>query len=216
MVVTNDSILSRRAFAIHDLGYERNNSGRLTFDDPAFQLWGIGCRMSELTGAVARVQLSKLDRIIGSMRSAKNRIKNALAGTLTFREVIDPEGDGGSFLLTVFSTCERSLKFTEALRAEGIVADEGGLYPIHMDQFGLHLYYNVPSLTNKRGISGISPWELSENKASAEASYAKGTCPHLDDLFSRTMVMCIASNLSDQDITDIIKGFTKVAAVIGA
>ena len=214
MVVTNDPHLYRRAFAIHDLGYARNEAGRLVFDDPSLQLWGIGCRMSELTGAVARVQLRKLDRITGAMRSAKNKIKQALGGTLTFRTVLDPEGDAGSFLLTVFPTREQSLKFTAALRAEGIVAAKDGLYPVHMDQWGLHIYYNVASLVNKRGLSAVSPWQMAENRASASVSYAKGTCPHLDDLLNRTMLMCIASNLTDRDVADIVTAYRKVAAVI--
>lgn len=214
MVVTNDESLYRRAFAMHDLGYPRNEAGRLVFDDPSLQLWGIGCRMSELTGAVGRVQLQKLPRITGAMRSAKNRIKVALADTLTFGHVSDPEGDAGSFLLTVLPTREQSLRFTEALRAEGIVAAKGGMYPIHMDQWGLHLYYNVPSLVNKRGVGRVSPWAMAENAGSAGVRYAKGTCPTLDDLFSRTMLMCIASNLEEDDIQDIIRAFKKVAAVV--
>jgi 8-amino-3,8-dideoxy-alpha-D-manno-octulosonate transaminase len=200
MVVTNDPHLHRRAFAVHDLGFPRNEAGRLIFDDPSVQLWGIGCRMSELTAAFARVQLRKLDRITGAMRSAKNRIKKELEGVLEFREVPDPKGDGGSFLLTILPTREKSLRLVEALRAEGIVADRGGFYPIHMDQWGLHIYYNATNLVNKR--------------ASADISYAKGTCPHLDDLLSRTVLMCIASNLTDDDIADIIKAYRKVAAVI--
>jgi len=214
MVVTNDPHLHRRAFAVHDLGFPRNEAGRLIFDDPSVQLWGIGCRMSELTAAFARVQLRKLDRITGAMRSAKNRIKKELEGVLEFREVPDPKGDGGSFLLTILPTREKSLRLVEALRAEGIVADRGGFYPIHMDQWGLHIYYNATNLVNKRGISAITPWQLAENRASADISYAKGTCPHLDDLLSRTVLMCIASNLTDDDIADIIKAYRKVAAVI--
>lgn len=214
IVVTNDKHLYRRACALHDLGYARNDSGRMIFDDPSLQLWGIGCRMSELTGALARVQLRKLDRITSSMRSAKNRIKRALEGVLTFREVIDPEGDCGSFLLTVFPSREQSLEFTKAIREEGIVAAEGGMYPIHMDDWGMHLYFNVASLVNKRGISGISPWQLRENKASASTSYARGTCPKLDDLAGRTMLMCIASNLTRRDIDDIITAYRKVASAV--
>jgi len=214
MVVTNDPHLYQRAFAVHDLGYPRSEAGRLIFDDPTSQLWGIGCRMSELTGAVARVQLRKLDRIVGAMRSAKNRIKQALSGVLTFREVLDPAGDGGSFLMTVFPTRAQSVKFVEALRAEGIVADKGGFYPVHMDQWGLHIYYNVASLVNKRGVSAVSPWDLAENRDSANVSYAKGACPRLDDLLGRTVLMCVASVLTDQDVDDIIKAYGKVAAAI--
>ena len=214
MVVTNDLELSRRAFALHDLGYARNDAGRLVFDDPTLQLWGIGCRMSELTASVARVQLRKLDRITGAMRSAKHRIKKARAGRLSFREVIDPEGDAGSFLLTLMETREQALRFTDALKAEGIEAAAGGNYPTQLEGFGLHLYYNVASLVNKRGISPVSPWQMAENKASAGVSYGKGTCPHLDDLFSRTVLLCVASILTDQDVGDIIKAYGKVAAAV--
>ncbi|MDX9868552.1 MAG: DegT/DnrJ/EryC1/StrS family aminotransferase [Kiritimatiellia bacterium] len=214
MVVTNSENLYHRAFAIHDLGYPRNDAGRLVMDDPSLQLWGIGCRMSELTASVARVQLTKLDRITCAMRSAKLTIKRALAGVLTFREVPDPDGDAGSFLMTVFPSREQSLKFTAALRAEGVVAGKGGMYPIHMDDWGLHIYYNVASLVNKRGISGVSPWQMAENRASADVSYAKGTCPHLDDRISRTMIFCVASNLTDADVRDIIAAYQKVAAAV--
>ncbi len=214
MVVTGDEHLYRRAFAIHDLGYPRNDAGRLVMDDPDYQLWGIGCRMSELTGAVARAQLKKLDRITGAMRAAKYAIKDALTGSLTFREVLDPRGDAGSFLMTVFPTREQSLKFTAALRAEGVVADKGGMYPIHMDDWGLHIYYNVASLVNKRGIAGVSPWQMAENQASSGISYAKGTCPHLDDLVSRTMIFCVASILTQTDVQDIIAAYRKVAATV--
>jgi len=214
MVVTNDENLYRRAFAIHDLGYPRNDAGRLVMDDPSLQLWGIGCRMSELTGAIARVQLKKLDRITGAMRSAKLEIKRALASVLTFREVLDPNGDAGSFLMTVFPTRENSLKFVGALRAEGVVADAGGMYPVHMDDWGLHIYYNVASLVNKRGVSSVSAWQMTENRASADISYVKGTCPHLDDLISRTMIFCVASILTDADVEDIIAAYTKVAAAV--
>ncbi len=214
MVTTNEEHLYRRAFAIHDLGYPRNDAGRLVMDDPSLQLWGIGCRMSELTGAVARVQLKKLDRITGAMRSAKLKIKRALIDVLTFREVPDPDGDAGSFLMTVFPSHEQSLKFTAALRAEGVAADKGGMYPIHMEDWGLHIYYNVASLVNKRGLSAVSPWQMAENRDSADISYAKGTCPHLDDLISRTVICCIASILTDADIEDIITAYKKVAVAI--
>jgi len=148
------------------------------------------------------------------MRTAKLAIKRALAGQLTFRDVPDPDGDAGSFLMTVLPTRDQSLRFVAVLRAEGIVADAGGLYPIHMDDWGLHIYYNVASLVNKRSVSGISVWQLAENSASANVSYEKGTCPHLDDLVSRTVICCVASVLTEADVGDIIAAYQKVAAAV--
>ena len=43
-VVTNDTRLYQRAFACHDLGYARDEAGRLIFDDPDLCLWGRGYR----------------------------------------------------------------------------------------------------------------------------------------------------------------------------
>jgi len=212
MVVTKNEKLHRRAFAVHDLGYPRNDDGRLEFDDPTTQLWGIGARMSELTGAMARVQLRKVDTICASMRSAKNRIKETLADIpgLTARPIADPEGDGGSFLYLAFPDRDTSLRFLPALHAEGIQAAVGSLYPVHMDGWGLHIYYNIPSLCNKRGLGATGVWDLAEN-AGSQVAYDKGTCPHLDDLLERTIVLCIASALTDQDVADIQTAIAKVA-----
>jgi len=215
MLVTDDYDLYRRAFAIHDLGFPRNAEGRLEFDDPAFQCWGIGARMSELSGAVARVQFAKLDKICGNMRNSKNRIKEAIADIpgITPRKVLDPSGDAGSFLYLTLETREKSLKLVDALKAEGIIGEDGGMYPIHMDDWGLHIYYNIPSLVNKRGNSAISVWDLKDNAAS-DVSYNKGTCPYLDSLLDKTMIICIASTLTEKDEDDIIAAIRKVAGHI--
>ncbi|MBN1672961.1 MAG: DegT/DnrJ/EryC1/StrS family aminotransferase [Kiritimatiellae bacterium] len=215
MVVTNEAALYRRAFAVHDLGYFRNAAGRLEFSDPDAQLWGIGARMSELTAAVARVQLAKLDGICRRMRTAKNRIKAALADLpgVRMREVLDPAGDAGSFLYLTFATRAQSLRFVEGVRAEGIVAAEGGMYPIHFDDWGLHIYYNIPSLVAKKGIGARSVWDLAEN-AGSDVSYGKGTCPVLDSRLARSVVMCVASNLTDDDVADIVAAFRKVGGEV--
>ncbi|MFH0911756.1 MAG: DegT/DnrJ/EryC1/StrS family aminotransferase [Planctomycetota bacterium] len=215
MLVTNDEALYKRAFAVHDLGYWRNEKGRLEFGDPTLQLWGIGARMSELTAAMARVQLKKLDRICKAMRNAKNRMKKAVAGIpgITPRRVLDPAGDCGSFLLLSFADRELSYRFLKALQAEGIQVAAGGLYPIHMEEWGLHIYYNNPSLVHRRSNSPKSVWDLVEN-AQSQASYGKGTCPSLDDLVSRTILLCVASNLTKRDVDDIIVAMKKVAAAL--
>ena len=211
MLVTDNEQLFKRSFAIHDLGYPRNDEGRLEFNIPEYQLWGIGARMSELTGAVARVQLKKLDTICSAMRSAKHKIIAGISDieNLSLRLVSDPDGDAGSFLMLTFETREKSLSFVRGLRASGIVAAKDGMYPIHMDDWGLHLYFNVPSLVNKCGISVTTPWHLSENVASI-VEYNKGACPNLDSLADRTAIICISPVLTENDIDDIIKGIRNV------
>lgn len=214
MVVTDDDRLYARASAAHDLGYVRGGSGRLGLEEAETQTWGVGGRMNELIAAVARVQLRKLDTIVGNMRSTKNRIKEALSDIdgFTFRKVLDPENDGGAFLYVTFQDRDVSLKFVKAIQAEGICGSEGGMYPVHMDDWGFHIYHHIPGLVNKVAVGDVSVWDLAENAGSKNVSYEKGTCPYMDERATRTMVMCIPSKLEEQDIQDIITGFRKVAS----
>src|SRR5215472_7520864 len=77
-VVTSDRRLYQRAVAAHDNGYARDESGRAIYDNLDLCLWGRGCRLDELRGAVLRVQLRKLPQIIAHMRQSKYRIRRAL------------------------------------------------------------------------------------------------------------------------------------------
>jgi dTDP-4-amino-4,6-dideoxygalactose transaminase len=211
-VVTNDFRLWRRAFAAHDLGYARDEKGRLIFDDPSLCLWGKGYRLDELRAAVLRVQLKKLPRIIKSMRRSKYRIRQALGkfpGVL-LRKVLDPAGDTGCFLITTYPAAETAQKVNRALRAEGIVTSPQGVSNVVMTDWGLHLYTNNVSLVKKSSVDGHGfPWKLAEN-AGLEREYGKGTCPVADSLFERSIVIPIPSCLTKRDEDDIIYAFEKV------
>jgi len=133
-VVTRDLRLYRRAIACHDLGYARDDEGRLIFDDPDLCLWGRGYRLDELRGAVLRVQLRKLPRIIESMRNSKYRIRHALEKLpgIKLRRIVDHAGDTGAFLITTYESASIAKDVNHALRAEGIVTHPQGLSNIRM------------------------------------------------------------------------------------
>ncbi len=211
-VVTSDSGLYKRAFACHDLGYSRDENGRLIFDRTEECLWGKGCRLDELRASVLRVQLRKLPRITGAMRKSKYRIRRALESfpAVQLRRIQDVEGDTGCFLLTTYKSAPTARKVNSALRAEGIVTWPQGISNVVMTDWGLHLYYNNVSLVKKTSVdkSGF-PWKLTEN-AGLEHSYEKGTCPAADSLFERTILIPIPSCLTGKDEDDIIRAFEKV------
>lgn len=209
-LVTNSTEMYNKAFAIHDLGYYRKEDGRLEFNDPEFQLWGIGCRMNEFIAAVLRVQLLKLDRILSSMRELKHELTSLLSAYegLRTRHIIDPDGDGGAFLKITFDDQELSFMFLKGLVEQGITVKEGGMNPVHMTEWGLHIYYNVASLVNKKSICGHhSVWEAEENGWAAAYEYGKGSCPVLDSYVERTVLFCIPSKLSAEQRTMILDGF---------
>lgn len=211
-VVTNDDQLYRRAFACHDLGYARDENGRLVFDVPELCLWGKGYRLDELRAAVLRVQLKKLPRIIGAMRRSKYRIREALRkyGQVSLRTIQDPEGDTGCFLITIYPDPPTARRVNLALRAEGIVTFPQGVSNVVMTEWGLHLYYNIVSLVDHRSgdIAGF-PWKLVENSA-LRMKYDKGSCPVADGLFERSILLPIPSCLTVKDEDEIIQAFEKV------
>ncbi|WP_436637631.1 DegT/DnrJ/EryC1/StrS family aminotransferase [Microbaculum sp. FT89] len=214
MVVSDDDGLFRRIVALHDLGYARNAAGRLDTSDETCQLWGIGARMSDLAGAMALAQSRKLQTITGAMRDAKWRIREALSDIpeLTFRTVPDPKGDSGPFLITTFANSEICTKFVDALRAEGIRGPEGSLSCLTMREWGLHWYFNIPSLTHKRSNARDGfPWTHPANAFAAGISYDRGNLPVCDDMHDRSALLSIASKLSDEDVGDLILAFQKVA-----
>jgi dTDP-4-amino-4,6-dideoxygalactose transaminase len=211
-VVTRDLQLYRRAVACHDLGYARDDQGRLMFDVPDLCMWGRGYRLDEIRGAVLRVQLRKMPQIVERMRSSKYKIRQALEALpgLKLRGVVDPAGDTGAFLITTYESSSTARQVNTALRAEGITTFPQGMSNIRMTDWGLHLYYNIVSLVSKRSIDKQGfPWTLAENKDS-EMRYDKGTCPRADSLFERSIIMSIPSCLSAQDEADIIRAFHKV------
>src|ERR1700678_3569923 len=105
-VVTNDTGLYDRAFACHDTGYARDANGRAIFDNLDLCLWGRGYRLDEMRASILRVQLRKLPRIVGAMRGSKYRIRKALEKLpqLRFRKIVDPQGDTGCFMISIFDT----------------------------------------------------------------------------------------------------------------
>jgi len=213
-VVTNDARLYQRAVATHDNGYARDESGHAIYDNLDLCLWGRGCRLDEMRGAILRVQLKKLPKIIAHMRWSKYRIRRALEvfSQIRLRRIIDPDGDTGPFLILTLKSAEDAKRISQALRAEGIATSPQGVNNVVMTDWGLHIYSNIVSLVNKTSIDRKGfPWKLAENRDS-EMQYSKGTCPVADDLFERSILLAIPSSLSEADENDIIHAFRKVFA----
>jgi len=215
-IVTNDPRLYRRAFACHDLGYARDANGRLIFNDPDLQLWGMGYRLDELRASVLRVQLKKLPRILKNMRRSKYRIRKALEKFpgVQLRRIVDPAGDTGCFLITTYADAETARRVNAALRAEGVVTSPQGVSNVVMTEWGLHLYYNNISLVKQGSVDGRGfPWKLAEN-AGLGGEYVKGTCPKADSLFERSILLPIPSCLTKRDEDDVIHAFEKVLSAL--
>jgi dTDP-4-amino-4,6-dideoxygalactose transaminase len=215
-VVTNNELLFRRAIACHDSGYSRDEQDHLLMEDEQAMGWGRGCRLDELRAAVLRVQLRRLPEVIRSMRRSKARIRALLDGVeaLRPRRILDPEGDTGGFLLTTFADATIARAVNRRLRQHGIATASVTTSNVLLEDYGLHIYFNIPALVRKIGTDGRgSPWTLQENEDSCY-EYGRGTCPRSDDLFARTQLLTIPSNLQEQDEQDILDAFEETLATV--
>lgn len=211
-VVTNNTRLYQRAVAAHDNGYARDETGRAIYDNLDLCLWGRGCRLDEVRGAILRVQLKKLPKIIAHMRQSKYRIRRALEmfSQIQLRRIIDTEGDTGCFLILTLRNAGEAKKINHMLRAEGIATSLQGMTNVVMTDWGLHIYSNIVSLVNRTSTDGKGfPWNLAENRES-KPQYSKGTCPAADNLFERSILFTIPSCLAETDEDEIIHAFRKV------
>jgi dTDP-4-amino-4,6-dideoxygalactose transaminase len=214
-VITNNDDLWRRAVAVHDVGYARDENEKLLLETTNFFGWGRGYRLDELRAALLRVQLRKLPKTLEHLRASKYLIRKALEGRqgVTLRRLVDPLGDTGAFLLVTFPTEQIARTVNERMRWHGISCSTEAVSNVVLADYGLHIYSNIPSLVQKIGTdrSG-APWTLESNRQSVY-DYGYGTCPIADDLFRRTQLLTIPSCLSQNDEQDIIDAFSDALAL---
>ncbi|MEX2541993.1 MAG: aminotransferase class I/II-fold pyridoxal phosphate-dependent enzyme [Trueperaceae bacterium] len=214
LLVCDDDEFYRRAVAAHDLGYPRNESGRLVTEDPATQLWGQGSRMSELSAAMLVAQESKLDRLIGQMRSLNDRLYRELGkiSAVTPRSRPDPSGDNGAFVILSWPDPSTNAAMIAATRSAGVVPGPKGLNNLTFNEWGLHLYYNNASLVHRRGVNSRGyPWADPANAFAAHYSYRKGELPRADDLFARSSLLAVPPAMSDDEVEAIVEIYHECA-----
>jgi dTDP-4-amino-4,6-dideoxygalactose transaminase len=206
MVITNDEEVWKRAVMYHDvIGGLRNNI-------PAQEiLWGVNFRMPELLAAVALVQLRRLDGLLEAMRQRKRMLKAGLEGLaregrITFREIVDPEGEAAIALIFFLDSPAQANEVAQALRAENIGASV--LYrPEHTDY---HIYAHwTPILAQRTWTPAGGPWRW----ARREIRYTPDMCPRTLDLLSRAVHLDVSPLLTSEEIEETLEGLHRVLDV---
>jgi dTDP-4-amino-4,6-dideoxygalactose transaminase len=86
LVVSDRDELGNRAWAYHDMGYSRNEKGRVDPNGPV-QTWGQGAHMSEVSATMLLAQVRKLELIIGIIRRHNQQLYSDLREILGSRHV---------------------------------------------------------------------------------------------------------------------------------
>ncbi|MGA2665359.1 MAG: DegT/DnrJ/EryC1/StrS family aminotransferase, partial [Nitrososphaerales archaeon] len=198
-VLTDDKLVYERAVMFHDMGtpYRAWEDKTLKFE--AEPIPGINYRMSELTAAVMREQLKKIDWIIRDIKGNKAKIKKGISDVdgITFRRLNDPEGEAGISLVFFTEKPEQALAFKKGLRQENIWSSSGSYPAVVYD----------PS-TNDGHV--FMHWgHVFKGIARVSGQYKQSL-----DLMSRAVHLDISPLLTDQDCDDIVEAVHKVARAV--
>lgn len=200
MIVTRDPELARRIEALHNVGYARDGATSQNWYGDVPLGWGQGRRMTELQGAVARVQLKKLDSILARMRGSHDRIENHVRTLgLVPRGRADAVNPGDTGYYCIFhlppSLADDEAKIAKG-RAVSAALNEWGLHPWFLHDFEVHVYYNVEPLVKKSPMNNGCPWNCHRNAFHHEHQYGRGTLPRLDEEFVTTVGINVPSLLT--------------------
>lgn len=118
-VLTNNKEYYIHTDQYTDHGHDHIGNNRGAENHPNL---GLNYRISELHAAVGLAQFERLDEILSIQRGNKKILKNALKEIkgISFRKILDEEGDNASFFSIFLTTEELARKASLALSAKGI------------------------------------------------------------------------------------------------
>ncbi len=181
-VVTNDPIMFMRALMQHDGGLPFWPHGK-EFTLPVF---AGGCfRASEIQGAILRVQLRRIERLLYSTRAQKRKLLEIVEGHPKLRAIKhnDPAGDCSTVLGLRFRSQAAAREFMARLKVEG----EEPWMPIDS---GRHVYSNWEPIMQRRGsyTPALDAFKHPANEGS-KARYEPDMCPRTTAILSRTVFL---------------------------
>jgi dTDP-4-amino-4,6-dideoxygalactose transaminase len=202
-LVTNDRTLYERALVYHDSGSAfRPKAGELTIPIFVAQQY----RADEVMGAIARIQMQRMDGIIADLR----KVRQALAAAVTGMKGVcvapsnDPAGDCGVTLALQFADEAAARRFATAKEVGGTV----------LIDHGKHVYTQWEPLRAKR-IShhpDMNPFNFPKNQG-LRADYSDTVCARTLATLRRTVYVGVSPEWDSAKVNARIE--TIQAAVSG-
>ena len=161
-------------------------------DEPVF--CGHEFRTNEISSAILRVQLTRLDGILKDLRANKKYLMELLAPHFAFAPSNDIEGDCGTTL---------SLKFDTIEEAQAYSAESKLTSPINTDK---HVFCNWTAIMEKRGAfnPAFDPFKLEANKAILP-NYSKDMCPKTLEILAKNVYVSINPDWTKAEIEEYAK-----------
>ena len=192
-LITNNKTIFERALIYHDSAAVAFFGNQLDGNsEPVFG--GTEYRVSDITGAIMREQLKKLDGIIADLHKNKFALIGKLCDKATVAPSHDSEGDCATTLSLRFESADECNAFAEKCIANGV----GVTIPINT---GKHIYTNWTQIMEKRGAIHplMDPFKMEVNKG-LQMDYTMDMCPATLDLLARTAYIGIDPDWSAEQL----------------
>ena len=192
-MLTNDKKIFEKGLIYHDscaVAYFGDQMQDFSTD----VFCGAEYRTNEITSAILRIQLTRLDGILADLRKNKKLLKEALAGQFNFAPVNDPEGDCAATITFQFDTPEEAKALCDKVKGLSI--------PAYVDK---HVYCYWDAIFEKRGAAHplMNPFNMEANKNAPE--YTKDMCQKSFDILARSVQMNVSPDWSKEKIEEIAK-----------
>lgn len=203
LLFTNDRKVYERALIYHDSSAIAYFGTQLDgISEPQF--CGNEYRIGEITGAIMREQLKRLDGILFDLRKNKKTVMDELKGIVGFIPSNDIAGDCGTTLAVKFDRADDAIKFSES---DGI----HGTIPINT---GKHVYTNWTPIMNKKGALHplMDPYKMEANR-NLNHNYTMDMCEQTLDLLKKVVYISVNPDWTDgqiQSLVDTIKNAVKI------
>ena len=189
-LLTNDRAFFERALIYHDSSAIAYFGDQLK-DFTTEQFCGTEYRTNEISAAVLRVQLGRLDGILADLRKNKKYMMEALKDVCCFVPSNDPEGDCGTTLPIQFDTLEEAQAFAEAEEVKGSM-------PINT---GKHIYRNWTPIMEKRGALHplMDPFKFAANQ-DIVPDYRADMCQKSLDILSKVVYISVQPDWTKEEL----------------
>ncbi|HZP84900.1 MAG TPA: aminotransferase class I/II-fold pyridoxal phosphate-dependent enzyme [Chthonomonadaceae bacterium] len=223
LVFTNDYEVYERACFASDPAlpmWMKDAEGKTAWHTPPFSA---NCfRPSEMLGAMARVQLGKLETILGHTRRLKAAFLDELAQAGTPRgyrlqHVDDPAGDCGISAAILCHDTPTAVRYAEALTAEGLPC--GAAHKAGFPDRHIYRYWDSVLDENSPHPSGY-PWRDPQytqprgDQPPGSVAYSREMCPQSLSLLDRALRFGFNLRMTEDHARLMAKAIKKVDAAL--
>lgn len=206
MVITDDKELWQIMSEYHDHGHDHvvNPGGR---GGEGRRFIGSNFRMMELQGAIGLAQLAKLEAMIVAQQRNKTILKEAIAAIpgVTFRELVDPQGDSATHLAFILQDREQCQRVNGSLKKDGLGA-------INFSENTWHYFPQWEHLLGAKSVTR-SGYPFNEPTGKKRIVYDPKALPQSAALLERTLVYPISIKMSEEKLQQMCRALHNAAQV---